>query len=447
MGIKNSSAVAQKKMEYVATRQPDLGAWLTELSEINKAYSQGTLTKASFKLFGAGLVIEEPDEELLIEWLEDACRALNINFEVLDLGASPELVERLDQGHIELSVRLLKTGDWLFERCSDEREQKTRASLIEVLRKEKSLSIFVTYSRWFSEVAESLRFEGLFDRYFRWAEPSAEMLADGFIRETGPRYFDKSISNDRLRLGRLLSMDYPTKRQQGLLKMGLQRKCRELGRPMTWHDVITMAINGTGKGHVSVDEIDPFNVAVHEAGHAVMCIETSQRKNIPEYVSILPNRYSLGQAHDGVNWAYERNQSRTFEQSLGRIKVYLAGRAAEEVVFGHTGVAAHTASADLEEATQLSYRLIAKNGFHSRYGQGESTGMNLLVVEDDAPEAQKAAAYLDSARLLSNLYEETKRILVENISLLMAISNTLVESKVLFEEDIKSLLREYEGLS
>lgn len=442
MNTNNSSDVAQKKVKHLAARQPELGAWLAELTELHHAYCEGTLTNKDFRLFGAGLVIEKPDEQLLIDWLGEACKALKLNFEVLDVSASPDLLERLSQEKLKLSVKFLKSGDWLFERCTDESAYQTRTSLIEILKKKDSLSIFVTYSHWYSEVAECLRFEGLFDRYFRWAEHSVELLAKDFIRDVGKNYFERSLINDKLRLGRLLLMDYRTKRQQGLLKIGLQRKSRELGRPVDWKDVISMAINGTGKGHVSVDQINSRHVAVHEAGHAVMCIESSGGENLPEYVSILPNRYSIGQTFEGVNWGYKRTQFMTLKQCLGRIKNFLAGRAAEELIFGCSDVVTGLASEDLEEASRLSYQLIAKDGLPSRSDQGEDWRTNLLVVEDDAPDAQKAVAYADSARLISDLYDETKRILEKKRPLVIAISDALVESKVLFENDIRNLIRE-----
>lgn len=441
MNTNRSSDVTQQKVKHMAARQPELGAWLNELSELNHIYCEGTLTNEEFRLLGAGLVIEKPDEQLLIEWLGEACKALKLHFEVLDLSVSPDSLERLSQEKLKLSVKFLKSGDWLFERCTDQSAQHTRTSLIEILKRKDSLTIFVTYSHWYSEVAECLRFEGLFDRYFKWAEHSVELLAKDFIWDVGSNYFERSLKDDKLRLGRLLSMDYRTKRQQGLLKVGIQRKSRELGRPVNWQDVISMAINGTGKGHVSIDQIESRHVAVHEAGHAVMCFESSGGENLPEYVSILPNRYSVGQTYEGVNWAYKRTQFMTFKQCLGRIKNFLAGRAAEELIFGTSGVVSGFACEDLEEATRLSYQLIAKDGLPSRCVKDEDFGTNLLVVEDDAPDAQKALAYADSARLLSDLYEETKRVLDKNRSLLIAVSDALVESKVLFECDIRDLLR------
>ena len=436
--------LTQKKSNYIAARQPDFGAWIKELSELKGLDSKGVLTKGELKLFGAGLVIEEPDEELLLLWLEETCKALKIDFQVLDLDSSPDSIARLEEASLKLSVSFLKTGDWLLERCSAEQDQQTRTSLIEILRKKGSMAVVVTYCRSYVDVAECLRFEGLFDRHLRWAEHCPEVLAADFMRHTGLGYFDKSLSKDRLRLGRLLSMDYQTRRRQGILKMALQRRSRELKRPMAWPDVIELAVNGTGKGQLATDQVDPHRVSVHEAGHAVMCVVASDGKHLPEFVSILPNRFSLGQVTEGIHWAYARCQSRTFEQSLWKIKICLAGRAAEEIVFGPLGVASSSAYEDLQEASEISYRLVAQNGFHSRYGQGEDTGANLFVVDDDAPAALKASSAEESVRLLSGLYEETRKVLVGKLPFLMAISDALLESKVLLESDMTCLLQHFE---
>ena len=444
MNTANSRSLTQKKIDHIQARQPDFGSWLKELGQLNEAYQNNALKVSDLKLFGAGLVIEEADEDLLLEWLESTCRAMKIDFQVLDLDVSPESIRRIEETRLKLTVTFLKTGDWLVERCSAEQDLQTRTSLIEILRKKGSLAIMVTYCRNYVDVAECLRYEGLLDRHLRWAEPSPEILASDFVRQTGAGIFDKGFKKDRLRLGRLLSMDYATQRRQGILKMALQRRRRELQRPIAWGDVIEMAINGTGKGQLATDQVDPHRVSVHEAGHAVLCIEASQGKHLPEFVSILPNRFSLGQVAEGVNWAYARCQSCTFEQSLWRIKTALAGRAAEELVFGPLGVATSSAFEDLQEASEISYRLVAKNGFHSRYAEGQDTGSKLFVVDDEAPAEVKASSIAESSKMLALLYEETKKVLVGRLPFLMAIADSLLESKILLERDIACLLQHFE---
>ena len=444
MNTANSRSLTQKKIDHIQARQPDFGAWLKELEGVNDTYQDDKLGASDLKLFGAGLVIEEPDEDLLLDWLENTCRSMKINFQVLDLDAGPESIKRIEEAGLKLTVTFLKTGDWLVERCSAEQDRQTRTSLIEILRKRGSLAVVVTYCRSYVDVAECLRFEGLFDRHLRWAEPSPEILASDFVRQAGSGLFDKGFKKDRLRLGRLLSMDYATQRRQGILKMALQRRRRELKRPIAWGDVIEMAINGTGKGQLATDQVDPHRVSVHEAGHAVLCVEASQGKHLPEFVSILPNRFSLGQVAEGIHWAYARCQSCTFEQSLWRIKTALAGRAAEELVFGPLGVATSSAFEDLQEASEISYRLVSKNGFHSRYAEGLDTGANLFVVDDESPSDVKVSSIDESSKMLALLYEETKKVLVGRLPFLMAIADSLLESKILLESDIACLLQHFE---
>ena len=145
-------------------------------------------------------------------------------FEISDLTAGPEALERLKSANLRLSVTFLKGGDWLLEQSQTDESVEVRTSLIEILRTKTSRSIMVCYSKSYVDVAHSLRYEVLFDRHFRWADHTPELLARDFIRETGMRFFDAKLKRDQLRLGRLLAMDFSSERRQGILRMSLKRR-------------------------------------------------------------------------------------------------------------------------------------------------------------------------------------------------------------------------------
>jgi hypothetical protein len=301
----------------------------------------------------------------------------------------------------------------------------------------------VCYAKSYVDVAQSLRYEGLFDRHFRWAEHSPPLLAKDFIKETGSKLFCEKLKRDQMRLGRLLSLDFTTERRQGILRMALKRRAIEQNRKISWLDVIQTAVNGTGKGELSNDQINSYNVAVHEAGHVVMCIEATEAKNFPEFASIVPNRFSIGRVAEDINWAYLGSQSRTLNRSLWQIKIALSGRIAEEIVFGPLGVGSSSAYEDLQEASSISYQLMSEGGFHPTYPDGNDLGDSLYVVSDDAPAALRGGAAHNAQLLLAKMHKEATAILVDRLTLLMAIADGLLEQKLLVEEDLRCLYENF----
>ena len=427
-------------LKHIRDRQPDFAQWLGELSDL--ASSQ-PVPYEKFKIFGAGLVIERADEDLLVRWLSQTCKRLEIPFEISDLAAGPEAIERLKAANLRLSVTFLKGGDWLLEQSQTEACEEIRTSLIEILRVKTSRSIMVCYSKSYVDVAQSLRYEGLFDRHFRWAEHPPELLARDFIGETGPKIFDERLKRDQIRLGRLLSMDFASERRQGILRMALRRRWNEQSRKITWLDVVQTAVNGTGKGELSGDQINPYNTAVHEAGHVVMCIEATEGKNFPEFASIVPNRFSIGRVAEDINWAYLGNQSRSLGRSLWQMRIALSGRIAEEVVFGPLGVGSSSAYEDLQEASSISYQLMSEGGFHPTYPDGLDLGESLYVVNDDAPSVVKSVAVTNARLLLAKMHKEATAILVDRLPLLTAVADALLEHKILIEEDLRCLYENF----
>lgn len=430
----------ETELDHIRERQPNFSHWLEQLSDLA---STQPVPYERFKIFGAGLVIERADEDLLVRWLSHTCRRLEMPFEISDLTAGPEALERLKSANLRLSVTFLKGGDWLLEQSQTDESVEVRTSLIEILRTKASRSIMVCYSKSYVDVAHSLRYEGLFDRHFRWADHTPEVLARDFIRETGMRFFDAKLKRDQLRLGRLLAMDFSSERRQGILRMSLKRRWHEQKRRITWLDIVETAVNGTGKGELSGDQINPYKVAVHEAGHVVMCIEAAEAKNFPEFVSIVPNRFSLGRVTEDINWAYLGGQSRSLGRSLWQMKIALSGRIAEEVVFGPLGVGSSSAYEDLQEASSISYQLMSEGGFHPAYPDGLDLGESLYVVSDESPASLRSGAATNAKQLLARMHKEATTILVDRLPLVTAVADALLEHKILTEEDLKCLFENF----
>ena len=115
------------------------------------------------------------------------------------------------------------------------------------------------------------------------------------------------------------------------------------------------------------------------------------------------------------------------------LTVLLAGRVAEELVFGDPSTGA---SHDLQRVTQIAYNLVASTGYSSKVGLvsliGNEQGQRFPYMSDDT------AKLIDSEvrRVVNRAYEKTKKMIKKHMPKLKKMVNELMEHEVLLENDI-----------
>jgi cell division protease FtsH len=181
--------------------------------------------------------------------------------------------------------------------------------------------------------------------------------------------------------------------------------------------------------------------AYHEAGHALVAAKTKGADQVTK-ITIVPRAMSLGHTQ------YEPSDDYTnFTQSKvsGMIRAALGGRAAEEVVFDEFTVGA---SNDIERATTLAHRMVTDFGMSS-LGPINYVNSNLSMFEPN-PES-KAIGYseeiakkidVEVSKIINNEYEEARKILLENRSLLDRISEELLQKETLEQDDFDKIMSE-----
>jgi cell division protease FtsH len=106
---------------------------------------------------------------------------------------------------------------------------------------------------------------------------------------------------------------------------------------------------------------DRRRTAYHEAGHAVVGMLTAGADPVRK-VSIIPRGHALGVTHsapDADRFNYDEAALRA------RIRVAIAGRAAEEIVFGDRTTGAES---DIVQLTQVAHAMVARWGMSSDLG-------------------------------------------------------------------------------
>lgn len=176
-------------------------------------------------------------------------------------------------------------------------------------------------------------------------------------------------------------------------------------------------------------------IAYHEAGHALSSWLLRSVDPLSK-VSIIPRGKSLG-----ASWYLpEEKQLHTRVSFYERVCATLAGRAAEEIMFG--GVSSGALD-DLEKATKDTYAMVAYYGFSKKIGNVsfyDSTGQRENAFQK--PYSEETARLIDEEvrKMITEAYEDAKTLLTKNRSLLMRLAQSLLEKEVLMKDDLERIL-------
>ena len=175
------------------------------------------------------------------------------------------------------------------------------------------------------------------------------------------------------------------------------------------------------------DPTERRSVAVHEAAHALV-----SRLLLPENrlarVSILPS----GKGAAGYNLTIPAERVMATRAALeGQLCVLLAGRAAEQLIFGDDGMTAG-ASSDIARATELAAAMALELGL-----AGEPA-VSVHVL------GQKCGGTGDAAerckRLLDQQYQRTLALLETHVAALDALAQALLEREALDGREAEEIL-------
>ena len=206
-------------------------------------------------------------------------------------------------------------------------------------------------------------------------------------------------------------------------------------------EALEKVIAGPERKSRLITEKEKRILAYHESGPALVRKLLKVREVTK--VTIIPRGLALGYT---LNLPQEDRYLMTRKELLDEMTVMLAGRAAEEVVFGEVTTGAQN---DLERVTELARKMVCEFGMSERLGPvtlGRKAGPIFLgrdIVEDrNYSEAVANEIDREVRRIVEECYERAKRLLQENRHLLDAIANRLLEKETIDGEELDELLKE-----
>lgn len=185
-------------------------------------------------------------------------------------------------------------------------------------------------------------------------------------------------------------------------------------------------------------------VSYHEVGHALVSALQKDAEPVQKITIVPRTMGALGYVmHVPEEEKYLNNKKELEAMLVG----FLAGRAAEEIVFDTVTTGAAN---DIEQATRLARAMV------TQYGMSEKFGLMGLATQQDqyltgrtvmnCGEATAAAVDDEVMEILKRSYEEAKRLLSENREIMDRIAEFLIEKETITGKEFMQIFRKCKGI-
>ncbi|MBS1475561.1 MAG: ATP-dependent zinc metalloprotease FtsH, partial [Lachnospira sp.] len=209
-------------------------------------------------------------------------------------------------------------------------------------------------------------------------------------------------------------------------------------------EAVEVVIAGKEKKDRVLSKEEKQTVAYHEVGHALVTALKKDSEPVQK-ITIVPR--TMGSLGYVMQVPEEEKYLQNKDELMARLVTLVAGRAAEEIVFGKVTTGAAN---DIEKATKIAKAMITQYGMSDRFGL-----MNLATVDDHYLNgnarldcSDETAAQIDEEvkNMLKECYEEAKQLLIENRDVLDKIAHYLYDHETITGKEFMKIFREVKGI-
>ncbi len=211
--------------------------------------------------------------------------------------------------------------------------------------------------------------------------------------------------------------------------------------PEDFNEAIERILTGLEKKSRVLNEVEKKTVAYHEVGHALLGV-LMPGAGVIEKISIVPR--GVGALGYTLQLPEEDRFLMIEDEIRGRIATLLAGRCAEELMFGKVSTGA---SDDIQKATDLAERFVTVYGMSPKLGPiaFEKAQNQFLDVYNNPrrPVSPKVAEEIDQEvkELIEGAHTIVLKVLQQNRQLLEETAEVLLEKEMLEGEKLRSHLQ------
>ena len=193
-------------------------------------------------------------------------------------------------------------------------------------------------------------------------------------------------------------------------------------------------IAGTEKKNTVLTDMEKRLVAYHEVGHALVAALEKNSQPVSK-ITIVP--HTSGALGYTMQMPEEEKFLSTADELRTELRTLVGGRAAEQIVFG---VQTTGASNDIQRATSLARAMVTQYGMSDKFGLMSTASVQHQYLDGQAYMdcSQETAAEVDREvmRFLEEAYADSRRILMENRSLLDEISEFLLVKETITGDEL-----------
>jgi cell division protease FtsH len=221
---------------------------------------------------------------------------------------------------------------------------------------------------------------------------------------------------------------------------------RKNRRMVTMHDfehAKDKVMMGAERRSMAMSDAEKKLTAYHEGGHALVALRVPVADPVHK-ATIVPRGRALGmvmQLPEGDRY------SMSYDMMTSRLAIMMAGRVAEELIFGKEKITSG-ASSDISAATSLARNMVTRWGFSDElgtvaYGDNQDEvflGHSVARTQNVSPETM---IKIDSEvrRLVKGGEDEARRILTEELDHLHSVAKALLEFETLSGDEIIGIMK------
>ena len=424
--------------------------WAKELRDAVTAKDE-----AAWRLTGTSLLLQCEDEAEASRRLHRAASEAGFSFLRVPADEVESLAEGLRDRFFSCAPALvmLDFGDWAQGRIGEfdtTEPGPLNSKFAKALRKRlrrfdiEHPVVFALCQPDPDSVSEELQHIGGFDRVFVIEAPNPEFLGRRFLNQLGVEVAAEALRLVPAKVGLMLQSEFAEVDVQDLAALNLQRLAKREGRTIDFNDLANLAIRGRSEQSSKVikgsNEQTRRKTAFHEAGHACIAVIASGGANIPDYASIVPTKAFEGIVLESLSF-YDQQDEFTFQNMLLKTRIWLAGRAAEDLFFGPVNVSSG-ANSDLAAATRMCFRLFAYSGFSLGMENGQGSAANLAVLErGEVDPMQNDRISRNVRQFLAEQYDHVLRTLENHRPYVEAVAERLLWDPVIDQSEMIELAR------
>lgn len=339
-----------------------------------------------------------------------------------------------------------KSRDSRYGGGNDEREQTLNQLLAEMDGFDTSKGLLILAATNRPEVLDkALLRPGRFDRRIIVDKPDLKGRLETLKVHSKDVKMDESVDLDALALATagLVGSDLANMINEAAINA--VKNGRQLVNQADLFEAFELvAVGGKEKKDRVMSDKERKIVSYHEVGHAL--VSALQKNTEPvQKITIVPR--TMGALGYTLQTPEEEKYLETKDELLDKITTYMAGRAAEVLVFNSV---TSGAANDIENATKIARAMVTMYGMSDKFGM-----MCLATVQNQYLEGgaglicgENTASQIDDEVLsiINSSYAEAMKLLDENREILDSISDYLYQKETITGKEFMKMFRDMKGL-